>query len=32
MERAFAHHECGVYARVAVSGELVVGDELAPGP
>jgi uncharacterized protein YcbX len=32
MERAFAHHECGVYARVTVGGELVVGDELAPAP
>jgi uncharacterized protein YcbX len=32
MERAFAHHDCGVYVRVTVGGELVVGDELAPAP
>jgi len=29
MERAFAHHDCGVYARVIGAGELVVGAELA---
>jgi uncharacterized protein YcbX len=32
MERAFFHHDCGVYVRVTVGGELVVGDELAPAP
>jgi uncharacterized protein YcbX len=28
MERAFGHHDCGVYARLLASGELCVGDEL----
>jgi uncharacterized protein YcbX len=32
MERAFAHHDCGVYARVIASGELSVGDEVSPAP
>jgi uncharacterized protein YcbX len=28
MERAFSHHDCGVYARTVAGGELGVGDEL----
>jgi len=28
MERAYAHHDCGVYARIIAGGELSVGDEL----
>jgi uncharacterized protein YcbX len=32
MERAFAHHDCGVYARIVAGGELGVGDELRLAP
>jgi MOSC domain-containing protein len=28
MERAYAHRDCGVYARIIAGGELSVGDEL----
>jgi uncharacterized protein YcbX len=28
MERAFGHHDCGVYARIIAGGEMGIGDEL----
>jgi MOSC domain-containing protein YiiM len=28
MERAFGHHDCGVYARIIAGGEIGLGDEL----
>ncbi len=28
MERTYAHHDCGVYARIVAGGELKIGDEL----
>jgi uncharacterized protein YcbX len=28
MERAFRHHDCGIYARIVARGELRVGDDL----
>lgn len=28
MERAFGHHDCGLYARVIAGGEIGLGDEL----
>ena len=30
LDALYGHHDCGVYARVAASGRVAVGDALAP--